>query len=711
MKVMGKTTFDIQEELKRLKELVGSCNDEIVNLKVKNQNVETELQQKNAHFEGEISKLQTQNRKLKEKLEEKYDKKISNILKKYAYFEGKHVKARKKISGLQTQNHKLGKKLDKKSTYFQGKHVYADQKISELQALVGNSGILNDDDMISMNHNAYTFLYTTSKIGPFFAGLIPCVMQYAVFVLFLLDLLNTSKIPPDVATIVRACQVMAIIITFLVETDMLRALRAVVYREGLEEMINEFDGFHPWKFYASNFLMGTQGLLGKVVAFFLIIFADNVFDLLLNFTAVMFVSELDEIVFMLSMAGYFDRKSEQLSKKIFKAKLQQRPPNGFSRYLHLFLYGLAAAAAMIAFIWITVQQSSQESLAEFVKVQFGDEIDPTLGLFSGCYEKQLTNGWDARVRYVQTKSDRGNGEFEYCLSDDLQTWVFANEASTTACDGKFVLRSAEERSTSFDLLDAKGDQWLLSTGNPISEFQLGAIDPTRFEIECGSIFTNASTTSSSEELCPVLTIGADDIGFSGSRDWSRTFVILKDSNGETVQYFQHPVFASEYAVGPDGSELLFFTGRRWVLASAKDLMSNDQHNNSMITDVASLFEFSDFWLLDLKEGALSFVSEAVSQGNDRGTPLGLQWYNARYADGIAFPFADISRPVDASFRCGKCNSRSNPCLYEGVCEADGTCTCRHGASGKLCEIKPLGDGVCNWYFNMEPDGYDGGDCW
>lgn len=74
----------------------------------------------------------------------------------------------------------------------------------------------------------------------------------------------------------------------------------------------------------------------------------------------------------------------------------------------------------------------------------------------------------------------------------------------------------------------------------------------------------------------------------------------------------------------------------------------------------------------------------MNAGNDQGTPLGLQWYNARYADGIAFPFADTSRPVDASFRCGKCNSRTNPCLYEGICQDDGTCGCSHGASGGNC---------------------------
>eukprot|EP00526_Cylindrotheca_closterium_P003721 CAMPEP_0113650274 /NCGR_PEP_ID=MMETSP0017_2-20120614/26747_1 /TAXON_ID=2856 /ORGANISM="Cylindrotheca closterium" /LENGTH=1366 /DNA_ID=CAMNT_0000562767 /DNA_START=208 /DNA_END=4305 /DNA_ORIENTATION=+ /assembly_acc=CAM_ASM_000147 len=106
------------------------------------------------------------------------------------------------------------------------------------------------DDWISMNTNAYTFLYTSALCsGPFLiAGVVTSLIQYTVFSLFLLDLLNTTSIPPGVTALVRACQAIAIIIAFLVETDMLRALRAVFYSEGFDEMANAFHGFAPWKF-------------------------------------------------------------------------------------------------------------------------------------------------------------------------------------------------------------------------------------------------------------------------------------------------------------------------------------------------------------------------------------------------------------------------------------------------------------------------------
>jgi len=562
------------------------------------------------------------------------------------------------------------------------------------------------DGSTLMTPNAYTFLYTSELFsGPSIAGMVTCSIQYTVFSLFLLDLLNTESVPPGVAALVRVVQVIAIIIAFLVETDTLTALRAVIYRNGFDEMANSFNGFTPWKYDVANFLLGGQGLLGKVVAFYLIIFADNVFDLLLNFTAVMFISELNEIVCFLATDGYVGKEAETLGKKIEEMQFPRRPPKGIMRHVHVLIHGLIMVGAFVAFSFVAFEQASQESLAEFVKVQFGDDVDPTLGLFSGCYEKNITftfggwDSWDSRVQYVRTQPDRGDGKFDYCLDDGLQTWVFATDQSKTSCDENVALRSAEERSTSFDLLDAKGDQWLLETGNTISEFQLNEIDPDRVEIECGNISLEG------EDVCLVLTVDADAVGFSGSHAWSRTFVMLQNSKAEAVQFYQHPVFIGD-AAGTEGYELLFFTGRRWVLASASKLLTEDSNRE----DVIALFETSNFWLLKLPTDALSYLSEAVNQGSDRGTPLGLQWYDARYADEISFPFADTGRPVDASFRCGKCNNRTNPCLHEGICQDDGSCTCSHGALGSLCEIKPLGDGQCNPFFNTAPDRYDGGDC-
>jgi hypothetical protein len=52
------------------------------------------------------------------------------------------------------------------------------------------------------------------------------------------------------------------------------------------------------------------------VTFLLIVTVDNVFDLLLNFTAMEFVSQLDDAAFFLAGMGYFGSKNADKSEEI-----------------------------------------------------------------------------------------------------------------------------------------------------------------------------------------------------------------------------------------------------------------------------------------------------------------------------------------------------------------------------------------------------------
>lgn len=253
-------------------------------------------------------------------------------------------------------------------------------------------------------------------------------------------------------------------------------------------------------------------------------------------------------------------------------------------------------------------------------------------------------------------------------------------------------------------MDANGDQWLLRDGTPISKFQLVEVGPDRFESECGDVW---HSQGKAEELCPSLTMDASLTGFVESYDWSKNFDVLTERD-QIVTYYQHPVFLGQFSES-EGYEAIFFTGRRWVLSSAFRLLGN---NATSLPAFIDRFRSNEPWLLSLTATTARpyvFVSEAVAQATDQGTPLGLRWYTAQYVDGVDFSIADISRPSDALLRCGDCDAETNPCRYEGICNA-GTCECMHGANGTLCDIKPLANGVCNPFFNKGIENYDDGDC-
>ena len=118
-------------------------------------------------------------------------------------------------------------------------------------------------------------------------------------------------------------------------------------------------------------IMLTQGMLSIMVVIALIVYSDNVFDLLLNFTAVIFVSELDELTFQLALLGYAGRRTEKLAKRIQRTEYQEWNAKGCQKYLHVYIFiGLLLAAYGFLFSVIG-QQSSNELLPTYLKVEFG----------------------------------------------------------------------------------------------------------------------------------------------------------------------------------------------------------------------------------------------------------------------------------------------------------------------------------------------------
>ena len=115
--------------------------------------------------------------------------------------------------------------------------------------------------------------------------------------------------------------------------------------------------------------------------------------------------------------------------------------------------------------------------------------------------------------------------------------------------------------------------------------------------------------------------------------------------------------------------------------------------------------------------SISFLTEEVNfdSPKDFSSPLDLEWYTTQMmitnytlnSRNIQAP--DFRMKSDALLLCKVCDNISNPCLNQGEC-IRGTCICKHGATGDLCQIHAKSDGVCNTYFNNLEYSFDGGDC-
>mmetsp|Transcript_17456 Transcript_17456/g.42828 ORF Transcript_17456/g.42828 Transcript_17456/m.42828 type:complete len:1215 (+) Transcript_17456:136-3780(+) len=542
---------------------------------------------------------------------------------------------------------------------------------------------------------------------PFWASLFVAFLQIILLSVLIVDLIggatadNILNLPGNVEYTVRIAQAVAVPIAVFKQEDL---------REGIDGLVRgmphafrgdiKFQSMKSIKWRFGYFLRFAQGFLSMFASFILLMQAETVFDLLLNFLGIEFISDLDNLAFRLAGLGYFGITTRDCVNTISEAEFRKDEketdwdgrkfsPSWCRKYAHILGVFFIFIAMVSSFIFYAAQQYDGEYLTSTVRVEFGDETLPYLGIFNGCYTARSDGIIAERPVFEQMGRSTMQGKLAYCGDIGDGSWVFFYEGDDP-CKNPIA---APASTKTFDVLETAESQWYTNTGLPLEYLQIYKIDEAD---TCGSL----DLLSTTRDSCSVI-----EFELEGQ---SRTFQkrqLSTSNEGEALDAIRsHPIY-----VGADGSkpEVVIFTGRRWVLANSSKIVSWENTTAILESDgneefYAGLLEVDYEWIL--------LVSEQVYRVDDQGTPLGLQWYYPRdVSEGFNFRVSDLTRPVDLA--CASCNSKTNPCLYEGVCsDRTGECECKHGASGKLCRERPLGDGICNTYFNTPEFDYDGGDC-
>lgn len=147
-------------------------------------------------------------------------------------------------------------------------------------------------------------------------------LQIAIFVILTVDIIDVSNarnpmmFPPNVETPVRITEVLAIVIAIITQDDVRKAVNLL--REGFDQdPPRAFEGATVAKWILSIVLRAIEGLLGLFVTFLLIMQSSNVLDLLLNFSAMEFVTlMMDDVVFSLTSEGFLGRTLKKDAKKL-----------------------------------------------------------------------------------------------------------------------------------------------------------------------------------------------------------------------------------------------------------------------------------------------------------------------------------------------------------------------------------------------------------
>jgi len=548
-------------------------------------------------------------------------------------------------------------------------------------------------------------------------------LQVSLLVLLLLDQIgieddNILGTPANVELIVRAAQILALVIALFSQSDLRQGIEGI--SEGLPDIYQGDEGFQtmgPARWHFAYFIRFLQGFVNLFASFVLLLQAETVFDVLLNFLGVQFISDLDDLAFSLGGKGYFGLSAQRIIQDIMQARfLRDSKPNKCRRKSHVI--GIFAVLAVMVGIFSNpaIQQDEGVFAIEAVTAEFGDEVISFLGLFNGCYRARKEGpSLNRRLIYEQIGSEVDGGKFGYCdnLEDgSSEGWVFFQGVSLEDACEEYLLRS--DNTNTFDLLDAAATQWYTKEGQLVDYLQVSQLPKdsvSRNFPECGLDIFNQTIDSCDLLDVPKRFDGLQDIG-------SLIFEKIEVSSAQAGDHFDatrsHPIY-----LGQSSSEIILFTGRRWVLTTAEQIgdelssfRDDSTWNQSAVLDYFYKQDFRTIEQTQREEHPwVLAVSDIVDTTTDTGTPLALQWYNVRYDSNTnqSFPFADLTRPQEATLGCARCDDDLVRCEHGGKC-VEGVCECQNRATGVLCQDAPLGDGRCDEFFNEAQFHYDGGDC-
>lgn len=294
---------------------------------------------------------------------------------------------------------------------------------------------------------------------------------------------HASFIPAEVSLIVRTTQFFALL-AFVVFAD-----------ETMQDFVSAVE-FFPWKFRWSNswdmvscFLRLTQSTFASLTVLLLVVTSPDVIDIVLNFTAVNFVSAFDGQAFELAQNGRYgnalkvkaDIVTDQrvLEYKCFNRMAESEDENG-DAVDHTWMWYVPTIGAMGILLvgwcaYIAGQQHSEESwTTKKIRVQFNP--DTQLEDYSGCLVADGKNT-DKRMVYKSDGTQKNN-KLEYCKAE--RKWVFLTDPESNPCDPGLAEFAESAKTNSFDIATAFEIPWLSPFKKPLDMYFVDADEDQLF---------------------------------------------------------------------------------------------------------------------------------------------------------------------------------------------------------------------------------------
>jgi hypothetical protein len=219
--------------------------------------------------------------------------------------------------------------------------------------------------------------------------------------------------------------------------------------------------FSAWM-VLSCYLRLLQGLVATYATLILITNSNSVMEIILNFSAINFISDLDDKAFDMAQEGTWGTRLETESNEI----QQEGLPNfmhGCNKKNRCKIYWCMIIMVFVFILGFTVPTLRLQShttlwSTQTLRLEF---LDTRLEPYSSCYNAKNVENFKRRIYSTNTTNSTDSASIGYC-EDERRWFLFKNDSTVDPCQANETRLAYSSKTDFFDISTIYGQNWYYS---------------------------------------------------------------------------------------------------------------------------------------------------------------------------------------------------------------------------------------------------------
>ncbi|KAL7580061.1 hypothetical protein ACA910_005046 [Epithemia clementina (nom. ined.)] len=208
------------------------------------------------------------------------------------------------------------------------------------------------EEWVEINDDVYNMFFLSKAFGQaFWYAIYIFILKLTLYTFLGLDALDIPQ-PDDTSTQVLVTQFFMLPVAVAMQDDLIATffLVANIKYSPLIKMQNPHAT--KWKFHVASICRGLDGMYSLFVNFIILLTATEVLSLFLNFAALQFLQNIDNIALRLCADGYLSERLEEVANNVMSTKLPNKH-NKVYRSMDSILFISTYTALLIAWALVS----------------------------------------------------------------------------------------------------------------------------------------------------------------------------------------------------------------------------------------------------------------------------------------------------------------------------------------------------------------------